>query len=112
LLLAVCIHKIPEGLALSALLLAAGLRRTVALVWVAAVEASTMLGGAIGLLAAPNISSFWFDPVLPHVGGGFIFLALHAVFGELIQHGRKMVFMNFAGGMLLIAALKLVLYIL
>jgi ZIP family zinc transporter len=109
LLLAICIHKIPEGLALCALLLAAGLSRTTALAWVAAVEATTWFGGAVGLWLAPGLSGVWLDLILAHVGGGFIFLALHAVFGELVQHGRKPVLVSFAAGMLLIAALNLAL---
>ena len=47
---ALCIHKVPEGLALGSLLIGAGLRRSTALGWVAAVEATTRLGGAIGML--------------------------------------------------------------
>ena len=112
LLLAVCVHKVPEGLALCALLLAAGFRRTAALGRVAAVEATTLLGGAIGLWLGPKISSLWLDMVLAHVGGGFIFLALHAVFGELIKHSRSTVLVSFAAGILLIAALRLALQLL
>ncbi|MBP1623641.1 MAG: zinc/iron permease [Acidobacteria bacterium] len=106
LLLAICVHKVPEGLALCALLLAAGLRRWTALTWVAAVEATTLLGGAIGLWAAPQISGLWLDTIIAHVGGGFIFLAIHAVFGELVKHSRTRVLVNFAAGILLIAALN------
>jgi zinc transporter, ZIP family len=109
LLLAICVHKVPEGLALCALLLAAGLPRMAALGWVAAVEATTLLGGAAGLWAAPQISSIWMDLVLAHVGGGFIFLAVHAVFGELVKHSKKAVLISFASGMLLILALDLAL---
>ncbi len=112
LLLAICVHKIPEGLALCALLLAAGLSRTRALTWVAAVEATTVLGGLIGIWAAPQISGVWLDLILAHVGGGFMFLALHAVFGELIKHERKTVLVNFSAGMLLIIALNLILRLL
>jgi ZIP family zinc transporter len=112
LLLAICVHKVPEGLALCALLLAAGFRRAAALGWVAAVEATTLLGGAIGLWLAPQISSLWLNMALAHVGGGFIFLALHAVFGELIKHSRSVVLASFAAGVLLIAALKVVLQLL
>jgi zinc transporter ZupT len=106
LLLAICVHKVPEGLALCALLLAAGLGRWKSLMWVAAVEATTLLGGAIGLWAAPQISMRWMDTIIAHVGGGFIFLALHAVFGELMKHSRSRVLVNFAFGILLIAALN------
>src|SRR5881296_4316883 len=44
---ALCIHKVPEGLALGSLLIGAGLQRANALVWVASVEATTLLGGAL-----------------------------------------------------------------
>ncbi len=109
LLLAICVHKVPEGLALCALLLAAGFKRTTALVWVAAVEATTLLGGAIGLWVSPQVSGLWMDTIIAHVGGGFVFLAIHAVFGELMKHGRKTVLSNFAFGILLIAVLNLAL---
>src|SRR6266568_784379 len=45
---ALCIHKVPEGLALGSLLIGAGLHRSAALAWVAAVESTTLLGGVIG----------------------------------------------------------------
>jgi zinc transporter, ZIP family len=112
LLLAICIHKVPEGLALCALLLAAGLSRVIALGWVAAVEATTLLGGAIGLWVAPQISGIWMDLVLAHVGGGFVFLAIHAVFGELVKHSKKAVLVSFAAGMGLILALDIALKLL
>ncbi len=109
LLMAICVHKVPEGLALCALLLAAGLRKGTALGWVAAVEATTLLGGAVGLWIAPRISDIWLDLIMAHVGGGFVFLAFHAVFGELVKHGRKPVLMSFGAGILLIGALNLIL---
>ena len=105
LLLAICIHKVPEGLALCALLLAAGYSRIAAVGWVAAVEATTLLGGAIGLWLVPKVPEIWLDFLLAHVGGGFIFLAVHAVFGELVKHGRRLVLTSFTAGMLLIVAL-------
>jgi zinc transporter, ZIP family len=109
LLLAICVHKVPEGLALCALLLASGFRRGVALSWVAAVEATTILGGALGLWVAPQISDIWLDLILAHVGGGFFFLAFHAVFGELMKHSRTLVFVSFGSGIFLIGALNIVL---
>jgi zinc transporter ZupT len=108
LLLAICIHKIPEGLALGALLLASGLTRFKALTWVAAVESTTLLGGALGLWVMPHVSGLWMDLVLAHVGGGFLFLAFHAVFGELVKHGKSIVLVSFSAGILLILALNLV----
>src|SRR6059058_6087290 len=55
---ALCIHKIPEGLALGSLLIGAGLARGRALVWVAAVEATTLIGGAIGFFFLASRSAF------------------------------------------------------
>jgi len=68
LLLAVCAHKVPEGLALGALL----------------------LGG-----------------VLVHAGSGFLFLAAHAVFEELVKHGKKLVLASLAVGIPVIGVLNL-----
>ncbi len=107
LLLAVCVHKVPEGLALGALLLGAGYRRGAALTWVGAVEATTLAGGLLGLWVLPQISAVWLDALLAHVGGGFVFLATHAVFGELIKHSKRVVLASFALGLALIAALSL-----
>src|SRR6516162_10129148 len=59
LFLALCIHKIPEGLALGSLLIGAGLHRSAALGWVAAIEATTLLGGVIGYFFLTNISDLW-----------------------------------------------------
>jgi len=107
LLLAVCVHKVPEGLALGALLLGAGYRRGATLSWVAAVEATTLFGGALGLWVLPRMPGVWLDAVLAHVGGGFIFLAVHAVFGELVKHSKKLVLVSFAAGLALISVLSL-----
>ena len=107
LLLAICVHKVPEGLALGSLLLGAGFRRGTALTWVAAVESTTLIGGALGLWVLPHISGIWLDALLAHVGGGFIFLALHAVFGELIKHRKRVVLVSFASGLAAIAALSI-----
>jgi ZIP family zinc transporter len=108
-LLAVCVHKIPEGLALGALLLGSGHSRGRALVWVAAVEATTILGGVIGLVAFPHHEHahhlWWLAAVLAHAGGGFVFLATHAVLGELLKHGKALVLTNFGAGLAIIGAL-------
>ena len=103
---ALCIHKIPEGLALGSLLIGAGLQRAAAIGWVAAVEATTLLGGVIGYLFLTNISSLWLGLIMAHVGGGFIYLATHAVVGEMLKHGKRLVLTSFALGVALIAVLN------
>ena len=95
---ALCIHKVPEGLALGSLLIGAGLDRSAALGWVAAVEATTLVGGVIGYFFLTNISTFWLGLIMAHVGGGFIYLAVHAVLGEMLKHGKKLVLTSFFTG--------------
>src|SRR6058998_1094448 len=104
---ALCIHKVPEGLALGSLLIGAGLHRSAALGWVAAVEATTLLGGVIGFFLVARISTFWLGLIMAHVGGGFLYLAAHAVLGELLKHGKKLVLTSFVVGVALIAVLNL-----
>jgi zinc transporter ZupT len=104
---ALCIHKVPEGLALGSLLIGAGLHRSAALGWVAAVEATTLLGGVIGIFFLANISMFWLGLIMAHVGGGFFYLAAHAVLGEMLKHGKKLVLISFSLGVALIAVINI-----
>src|SRR5213595_1548099 len=106
---ALCIHKVPEGLALGSLLIGAGLQRTAAIGWVAAVEATTLLGGVIGIFFLAKVSTFWLGLIMAHVGGGFFYLAAHAVLGEMMKHGKKLVLTSFCAGVTLIGILNLVL---
>ena len=104
---ALCIHKVPEGLALGSLLIGAGFQRATALGWVAAVEATTLLGGVIGFFFLAKVSTFWLGLVMAHVGGGFLYLAAHAVLGEMMKHGKKLVLTSFVTGFGLIGVLNL-----
>jgi len=107
LFLALCIHKVPEGLALGSLLIGAGFSRISALGWVAAVEATTLLGGVIGYFFLTEISTLWLGLIMAYVGGGFVYLAIHAVLGEMLKHGKKLVLTSFALGVALIAVLNM-----
>ena len=104
---ALCIHKVPEGLALGSLLIGAGFSRVSALGWVAAVEATTLVGGVIGYFFLAEISTFWLGFIMAYVGGGFVYLAVHAVLGEMLKHGKKLVLTSFALGATLIAVLNI-----
>jgi ZIP family zinc transporter/zinc and cadmium transporter len=106
-ILAVCVHKIPEGLALGALLLGAGLSRKDIIWRVMAVEATTLLGGAVGLIFFPTVSPFWISIALAHAGGGFLFLATHAVLGEILKHHKALVLGSFGAGFALIGGFAL-----
>jgi ZIP family zinc transporter len=104
---AICVHKFPEGLALGALLLGGGYPRRKMLWLVAAVESTTILGGLLGWLVLRNASNFWLALALANAGGGFLYLAAHAVLGEIFKHHKKLVLINFAAGFCAIAALIL-----
>ena len=108
-ILAVCVHKVPEGLALGALLLGAGLRRSGILLRVMAVESTTLLGGAVGLLFLKSVSQFWLALALAHAGGGFFFLATHAVIGEILKHHKALVLTSFGTGFAAIGLFTLLL---
>jgi zinc transporter ZupT len=112
LIMAVCVHKVPEGLALGALLLGAGLNRAQTVLRVAAVEFTTIVGGVLGWLFLREVSTMWLDAVVAHIGGGFLFLAVHAVFGEILKHHKGLVLSSFAVGFGAIGALTFLLRLL
>lgn len=104
---AICVHKFPEGLALGALLLGGGFQRRNMLWLVAAVESTTLLGGLLGWFALRNVSNFWLALALANAGGGFFYLAAHAMWGEIFRHHKGLVLGNFAAGFGVIACLIL-----
>jgi zinc transporter ZupT len=110
LVMAVCVHKIPEGLALGALLLGAGFTRAKTVALVAAVEATTLLGGVLGAFVVHKISDAWLGAILTHVGGGFVYLAAHALRGEIFEHHKALVLTNFTAGFAAIGILTLLLH--
>jgi zinc transporter ZupT len=104
---ALCIHKLPEGLALGSLLIGAGFTRSSAFGLVALAEATTIVGGAIGYFLLGNTSLFWLTLLMAHIGGGFIYLAAHALLGEMLRHGKQLVLTSFLIGAALIGFLAL-----
>ncbi len=95
---AVCVHKVPEGLALGALLLGAGMSKLGVVLRVAAVESTTIIGGFVGLIFLKDVSGPWIGVALAHAGGGFFFLAIHAMLGEIWKHHKGLVLGNFGAG--------------
>ncbi len=104
---AICVHKFPEGLALGALLLGGGFRRKQMLGLVAVVESTTILGGLLGWFVFQSVSPVWLALALANAGGGFFYLALHAMLGEIFKHHKAVVLGNFAAGFGVIAILIL-----
>jgi zinc transporter ZupT len=66
------------------------------------VEATTLLGGAVGFIFFPNASAFWLAIALAHAGGGFLFLATHAMLGEIVKEHKGLVLGSFGAGLALI----------
>src|SRR5256714_8561716 len=109
---ALCIHKVPEGLALGSLLIGAGLQRSAAVGWVAAVEATTLLGGVIGYFFLTNISILWLGLIMVQDGGGVIYLGLNVTVMEKFKNWKKPGFKSTAPGIALIAGLNIALRVL
>ena len=79
---ALAFHKLPEGIALGALLRASVSSRLGAFGWCLATESMTLLGAAAGLALAPHVGMRWLHYPLAVAGGCFFYLGFHAVHGE------------------------------
>jgi zinc transporter ZupT len=96
--LAVGLHKLPEGIALGGILLASVKKRSSALAWCALAEGTTLLGGATGLLMAPNLGTQWTVYPLGLTAGWLCFLGYHAVHEEWKRRGARPAFASAAAG--------------
>jgi zinc transporter ZupT len=61
----------------------------------------------IGIFFLAKVSTFWLGLIMAHVGGGFLYLAAHAVLGEMLKHGKKLVLTSFSVGVALIAVINI-----
>jgi zinc transporter ZupT len=104
--LAVGLHKIPEGLALGAILWASMRSRPAAFAWAVAAEGCTIVGGAVGLALAPWLGTAWILYPLAVAGGCFFFLGFHAVHEEWKRRGALPAFMPAITGAAGAAALQ------
>lgn len=82
-LLGIGLHKLPEGLALGAIVRASLTNHWKALLACIAAEAMTLVGGAAGLGVAARVGPSWVGILLAAAAGTFIYLGYHAVEGEL-----------------------------
>lgn len=86
-LLAVAFHKLPEGMALTLVSRGSGFSRLKSFMISFGLEAATTLaGGLAGFLTLVPGSSRWVGYILGHVGGGFLYLVIHALLSEVIKH--------------------------
>jgi zinc transporter ZupT len=75
------------------------------------VEAMTIVGGLVGWFIIRNVPHAWLQItlalMLANACGGFLYLAIHAIWGEIFRHHKGLVLGNFAGGFGVIAGLIL-----
>ena len=90
-LFAVSFHKLPEGLALSLLLLGAGYKPRAALLWTFAIESATEIGALIGVLGLQHVSLQPLGMIFAHVGGGFVYLIVTTLGLFTQSPGRRFV---------------------
>lgn len=100
---AVLTHKFPEGLALASLMLSSGFPKKKIVYYVLLIESTTILGGLIGNYLFHNFfTAQLFGIVQANIAGGFIFLSMHAIAGEVFLNHKKIVTSSFLSGVFLI----------
>lgn len=85
--LAIAIHKIPEGLALGVIIRAAMETRRAALGWCLLAESATLMGAALEMGLASHLGPHALNALLAIAGGSFLYLGGHAIQGEFRRHG-------------------------
>lgn len=106
--IAILVHKFPEGLALASLMLGAAYKKSKIILYVVLVELTTVVGAVIGIFLIDfHISEMVIGFLMAHIAGGFIYLAFHAIAGEMLEHHTKLVITFFSLGALLILATTL-----
>jgi zinc transporter ZupT len=108
LFIAIATHKFPEGLALAALMFGSNYSKGKILRNVILVESSTIVGAVAGyFLFQSKLSPSFLGAVMGHIAGGFVYLSIHAVLGEMLEHHTKLVIISFILGSLLIFSVHL-----
>ena len=103
---AIVLHKIPEGMALGAIVRASVSSRSTALFWSIAVEAATLLGGILALAIAPQLGEAWITYPLALAAGWLFYLGAHAVHEEWKRRGPAPAFVTALTGAAGAAALQ------
>ena len=87
LLLAVAVHKIPEGIALGIMLRASVRSRWTAFALCAAAEAATFFGALFESAITGRTGTAWVPFALALAAGSFVYLGFHAIHGEWRRRG-------------------------
>ena len=86
-LLGIGAHKLPEGLALGALLAAALGAARKAMLGAAAAQMMMLAGGALAMVLAPWLGTSWTIGFLSVSAGAFVYLGYHAIDSEYQRRG-------------------------
>lgn len=109
--LAITTHKFPEGLALASLMFGANYSKAKIISYVILIELTTVLGGVIGyFLIKDGFPHYWMGILMAHIAGGFAFLSMHAVLGEMLKHHKVLVTISFISGLVLIFLTRLLVH--
>lgn len=104
----IAIHKLPEGMALGVLLLAATGSVWKAWLSCAAVQSCMVWGGLLAVVAASHLGPHWIGALLAVAAGVFVYLGYHAIEGEYRARGLLTAFMPAVTGAAGAAALRFV----
>jgi zinc transporter ZupT len=88
-LLGIGAHKLPEGLALGALLAAALGTARKAMLGAAAAQLMMIAGGALAIVLAPHLGTNWTIGFLSVAAGAFVYLGYHAIDSEYQRRGIR-----------------------
>jgi zinc transporter ZupT len=102
----IAVHKLPEGLALGALLLAAVGSPGRALLGAAAAQSMMLAGGALAVVVAQHMSVGWTVGFLSIAAGVFVYLGYHAIESVSQQRGIRSSVMPALTGLAGAAALR------
>jgi zinc transporter ZupT len=89
----IAIHKLPEGLALGALLIAALGTPWRAMLGATAAQSMMLAGGVLATLIADHLAPQWTVAFLSVAAGAFVYLGYHAIDSEYQQGGFRKAWM-------------------
>jgi zinc transporter ZupT len=105
-LLGIGAHKLPEGLALGALLAAALGTARKAMLGAAGAQLMMLAGGALAMVLAPRLGTSWTIGFLSVAAGAFVYLGYHAIDSEYQRRGIATAVMPALTGAVGAAALR------